>query len=318
MSSHPDVSIIIPCHNAEPWLAACLESVLEPEGYTQEVIVVDDGSTDASRLVAERHVPRGIRLLSQQRTSPGAARNRGFSESRGAWVQFLDADDLIGPGKISRQLSVLRESPPGTVASCGWSRFYGEFCPGTAHPAEPATARDYLPAWLFLRTQAAEGCMMHPAAWLTPRDLVQRAGPWDQSLTPNDDGEFFARVLALASGIRFVDGVHTHYRSGLSGSMSVARSRSRMEAMHRSALRFSETLLGCDQSRETLSAVSEMWERLRYELYPEAPSLSRDAARRAREDGHEPRTRLPCGPRLKWLRAIGAWKLARRLQVRFR
>jgi len=318
MTPPPDVSIIIPCHNAEPWLAACLESVLEPEGHTQEIIVIDDGSTDGSRHVAERYVPRGIRLISQTRTSPGAARNRGISESRGACVQFLDADDLIGPGKISRQLSALRESPPDTVASCGWSRFYGEFTPGASHTVEATTAKDYVPAWLFLRTQANEGCMMHPAAWLTPRELIRKAGPWDQSLTPNDDGEFFARVLAHASGIRFVPGVHTHYRSGLPGSMSVARSKSRMEAMHRSALRFSETLLGCDQSPETLAAVSEMWERLRYELYPEAPALSRDAARRAREDGLQPRTRLPCGPRLKLLRAIGAWKLARRLQVRFR
>lgn len=318
MTSHPDVSIIIPCHNAEPWLSACLESVLEPEGYSQEILVVDDGSTDGSRLVAERFVPRGVRVLSQPRTSPGAARNRGFSESRGTWVQFLDADDLIGPGKISRQLAVLRKSHPHTVASCGWSRFYGQFEPGAIHPVEPETARDYSPAWLFLRVQAEKGCMMHPAAWLAPRELIQKAGPWDQGLTPNDDGEFFARVLALASGIRFVDGVHTHYRSGLTGSMSVTRSKSRMEAMHRSAVCFSETLLSCDQSPQTLAAVGEMWERLRFELYPEAPSLSRDAGRRAREDGHQPRTLLPCGPRLKWLRALGAWKLARRLQVRFR
>lgn len=318
MTALPDVSIIIPCHNAQPWLAACIDSVLAPSDHSQEIIVVDDGSTDGSLSVAERYVSRGIRLFTQPRKSPGAARNRGFAESRGAWIQFLDADDLIGPEKISRQLRVLRESPPGTVASCGWSRFRGEFKSMSSHPVERTTARDYEPAWLFLRTQAAEGIMMHPAAWLTPRDLILKAGPWDQSLTPNDDGEFFARVLARASRIRFVADVHTHYRSGLSGSMSTTRSKSRMEAMHRSALRFSETLLSCDQSPETLLAVSEMWERLRYELYPEAPSLSLDAARRAREDGCMPRTRLPCGPRLKWLRAIGGWKLARRLQVRFR
>ncbi len=318
MTPAPDVSIIIPCHNAEPWLAACVESVLPHAGFTREIIIVDDGSTDGSRQVAERFLNADIHLFTQPRKSPGAARNRGIAESRGAWIQFLDADDLLGPGKIAHQLSVLRASPSGTVASSGWSRFYGDFIPRQSHPVESTTARDYVPAWLFLRVQAATGCMMHPAAWLAPRSLVLQAGPWDDQLTPNDDGEYFARVLARASGIRYVADAHTHYRSGLSGSMSSARSESRMRAMHRSALRFAETLLGCDQSPETLAALSEMWERVRFELYPETPSLSDDAARRAREDGFQPRTKLPCGPRLKWLRALGAWRLARRLQVRFR
>lgn len=318
MTPAPDVSILIPCHNAERWLGECVESVLPHEGFTQEIIIVDDGSTDGSREVAERFRDRGVRLYAQPRTSPGAARNRGIAESRGAWIQFLDADDLLSPGKIARQLAVLYASPPRTVASCGWSRFYDDFTPQASYPVESTTAQDYVPAWLFLRVQAATGCMMHPAAWLVPRELVLQAGPWDHQLSPNDDGDYFARVLAQASGIRFVADAHTHYRSGLAGSMSRARSESRMEALHRSALRFAETLLDCDSSPETRAAVSEMWERVRFELYPEARLLSADAARRARENGYKPGTRLPCGPRLKWLRALGGWKLARRLQVRFR
>ncbi len=318
MTTAPDVSVLIPCHNAERWLGECVESVLPHEGFTREIIIIDDGSTDGSRRVAEQFRDRGVRLYTQSRISPGAARNRGIAESRGSWIQFLDADDLLGPGKIARQLSELRNSPLRTVASCGWSRFHGDFLPQATCPVEPTTAQDYVPAWLFLRVQAATGCMMHPAAWLVPRELVLEAGPWDTRLTPNDDGEYFARVLARASGIRFVAGAHTHYRSGLPGSMSRARSEARMEALHHSALRFEETLLGCDSSPETQAALREMWERVRFEIYPEAASLSADAARRARQDGYQPTTRLPCGPRLKWLRALGAWKLARRLQVRFR
>ena len=119
----PLVSILIPCYNAGRWLAATLESALAQTWPHIEVIVVDDGSSDDSPTVARAFEGRGVRLILQPNAGASAARNRALRESRGEFLQFLDADDLLSPGKIAAQISLLRQRSAGTVASCAWGRF---------------------------------------------------------------------------------------------------------------------------------------------------------------------------------------------------
>jgi len=314
----PDVSVIVPCYNAARWLPAALDSALDQHGATAEVVVIDDGSTDDSRTTAERYAARGVRIVAQRHRGAGAARNRGLAETRGRWIQFLDADDLLGTNKLSLQCAALRTAPAQAVASCAWGRFRGGRSPDTAAFLDLEVFRDYLPAWEFLRQQARTGCMMHPAAWLLPRTLVESAGGWDESFTLNDDGEYFARILSRATEIRFVSVARTFYRSHASGSLSRRHHAEALRSLYRAALGLENELRRCDASPSTEAAVAEMWERLRFELYPNAPDLSADAAFRARRGDYRPTTRLPCGPRLKWLASMGGWKIARRLQTRFR
>src|SRR4051812_14036077 len=93
--SAPLVSILIPCRNAEPWLAATLESALAQTHPATEIILVDDGSTDGSLELAHSFAARGVRIATQANAGASAARNHAFRESRGEFIQFLDADDLI-------------------------------------------------------------------------------------------------------------------------------------------------------------------------------------------------------------------------------
>ena len=105
----PQVSVVIPVYNAEEWLAETLGSVLAqnyPQG-SYEIIVVDDGSEDRSAAVA-REVLGGAAVSHQLlemggNTGPSRARNTGWQQARGAWVQFLDADDLLHPDKLAVQ-----------------------------------------------------------------------------------------------------------------------------------------------------------------------------------------------------------------------
>jgi len=96
----PDVSVVIPCYNAERWVGRAIESVLAQEGVTVEVIVIDDGSTDGSVDVLRRYEDR-IHWETDPNRGACAARNRGLALARADYVMFLDADDYLLPACLS-------------------------------------------------------------------------------------------------------------------------------------------------------------------------------------------------------------------------
>jgi glycosyltransferase involved in cell wall biosynthesis len=103
------VSVVIPVFNGARFLAAAIESVLT-QGYRPfEIIVVDDGSTDGSGEVAQRFP--GICCLRQENAGPAAARNAGMAVASGEFFAFLDADDLMAPGRLDVQVGYLRGHP---------------------------------------------------------------------------------------------------------------------------------------------------------------------------------------------------------------
>src|SRR3984957_14870258 len=106
----PLVSILIPCYNAERWVAQAIESALRQTWPEKEIIVVDDGSTDASLAIIQSFGDR-IRWETGPNRGGNVARNRLLDLARGEWLQYLDADDYLLPLKIERQVGFLREHP---------------------------------------------------------------------------------------------------------------------------------------------------------------------------------------------------------------
>ena len=104
-----DLSVIIPVYNGERYLGAAIESVLSQSLPPREVIVIDDGSSDASTAVA-RGFPQ-VRLIEQENAGAAAARNHGVSVANCANLAFLDADDLWTPEKTVLQMAKLTEDP---------------------------------------------------------------------------------------------------------------------------------------------------------------------------------------------------------------
>jgi hypothetical protein len=111
------VSVIIPAHDAEAWLPETIASVTTQTYQSIELVVVDDGSADATVATAER---LGAVVVRTRGAGPGGARNLGMSAARGEFLQFLDADDLLTPSKIARQVAVLDESG----ADVAWEPFH--------------------------------------------------------------------------------------------------------------------------------------------------------------------------------------------------
>src|SRR5690349_12910162 len=98
------VSILIPAFNAERWLGETIESALNQTWPSKEIIIVDDGSADDTLRVARSFASSTVKVISQENSGACAARNRALAEAQGDFVQWLDADDLLAPDKIARQL----------------------------------------------------------------------------------------------------------------------------------------------------------------------------------------------------------------------
>ena len=156
--------------------------------------------------------------------------------------------------------------------------------------------------------------MMHPAAWLAPRPLLDRAGPWNESFSLNDDGEYFARVMLAADRIVFCATARSYYRSNLTRSLSGRTDRRALESLYRSVELTLDHLLAADSSPRTRAAAAHAWLLVAFELHPQHPQLSRNAERHALELGGSARP-LPGGRWFQQLSRFVGWRAARRLQV---
>lgn len=114
MKNIPVISVVIPAYNAENFIAEAIESVLCQSYKDFELLVVNDCSTDKTRVVVERFALADKRVclinLSTNKGAPAAPRNIGVQRARGRWIAFLDADDIWHPYKLQRQISLLDKS----------------------------------------------------------------------------------------------------------------------------------------------------------------------------------------------------------------
>jgi glycosyltransferase involved in cell wall biosynthesis len=302
------VSIIIPAYNAAPWLAETIRSSQAQSWPAVEVIVVDDGSTDDTLAIANSFKSERLSVIAQPNRGASAARNKGLQVARGDYVQFLDADDLLAPDKIERQIQLLLPLDPMTLASGSWARF----------DRDPTVADfSHQPNWCdlsgveFLQINFEELTMMHPAAWLSPRALLDQAGPWDETLSLNDDGEYFSRVVLAAKQIVFCPEARSYYRSNLSGSLSRQKNLSALKSLFRSVDLTLQHLLAVDRSPRTLAAAAYAWKWTAFELYPNAPELSGAAEENCRKLGGCSRS-FPGSGRFQLASRVLGWRLARR------
>jgi glycosyltransferase involved in cell wall biosynthesis len=142
------VSVVIPAHNTERYVAEAVTSVLTQQVSDLEVIVVDDASTDnTAQVVADLGDPR-VRLVRLDKVGVGAARNRGICLARGRFIAFLDADDRWCAGKLTRQIALLEAEPDVGFVFTNFRRFD----PSGYHDQ---TQFDYVPQLGDVRTRVA-------------------------------------------------------------------------------------------------------------------------------------------------------------------
>jgi len=209
------VSILIPAYNAEKWIQETLRSAVNQTWPRKEIILVDDGSSDHTLAIAHQFDTPLLKVIAQENRGASAARNRALAHAQGDHIQWLDADDLLAPDKIEQQMKeagrgkdsmTLLSSPQGTFY---WRWEKARFAPHALW--QDLTPIEYLLAYF------SENIWFSPAAWLVSRRLTEQAGPWDERLSLNDDGEYFCRVVAKCEHITFVPTARCYYRrSGFS------------------------------------------------------------------------------------------------------
>lgn len=325
--SHPLVSILIAAYNAEPWIAETLESAIAQTWPHTEVIVVDDGSTDGTLAIARRYKSERVRVIAQANAGACAARNRALAEARGDFIQYLDADDLLSPNKIERQVALLAEAPEGCVAVCGTVYFDDGTDPeqGWFSPGGPAVNSDDPLQWLIdLWTPGSEAVrwgMVQTGAWLMPRRVAERAGPWDPAVTQDQDGEYFARVLLASTGVRWEPEGRVYYRKfERPGSVSSGRSRRALQGRLRAIDSKAHHVLPrtTDANRAQARAVlARQYLDVAFHAHPTLPDLVGEAERKARSLGHHHMSFFH-RTRLRHVERWAGWKVAKRLSHTYR
>lgn len=189
----PLVSCLMAAHNAASTITASVQSVLGQTHRDLELIVVDDGSTDAtldtlSAFQSETNDDR-IVVLRQQQMGPSAARNRGLAQARGEFVAPIDADDIWLPHKLERQLEAIRRIPRAAVAY-GWTDFVNENWE-PLYADERATVEGNVFEELLRLNFISCG-----SNTLMARAAVEQVGGYDETLKAAEDWELHTRLAA--------------------------------------------------------------------------------------------------------------------------
>ena len=197
----PLVSIIVPAWNCARWITATLESVYAQTYRNWEIILVDDGSTDDTRSILDRHMAR-IRYHYQENRGTAAARNAGLREARGELIAFLDNDDLWLPRKLELQVKALQAAPEcglvftdGRVFTDDGSRLHSvlsrQLDPWIARctTADGLTAKGWLFRELFLASEIASASSV-----LVSKQCIEGAGGFDEKIRLADDYDLWLRI----------------------------------------------------------------------------------------------------------------------------
>ena len=208
----PLVSVIIPCFNAETWIRETITSVLVQGLDHVEVIVIDDGSTDRGPEVVRTEFP-SVQVVRTVNQGPSRARNLGTELSAGQFIQYLDADDLLAPGKLQFQVDRLVSSG-ADVAYGGWQKLV--YSPHGGYELTTSFEREMACSEIELFTDF----WCPPAAYLFRREIVEKVNGWNEQLPIIQDARF-ALDCALHGG-RFIycPGIMAYYRVHSTDSVS--------------------------------------------------------------------------------------------------
>jgi len=212
-STIPQVAVVTAAYDMARYIGATITSVLDQTLPNFEMIVVDDGSHDATaRIAAAVDDPR-VRLISTPNQGPGAARNRGLAACRAPLVVFLDADDLLLGDALETMVATMAASP-GRVACFGHHIKVDEdgAALGSATPSRP------LPATNTLRHLLRKNIIVNGGAVCIRTEAARRVGGYDPNLRFGEDLEFWCRLAALSDFVPMSERVVLKYRLRRSGA----------------------------------------------------------------------------------------------------
>ena len=225
----PEVSVIIPAHNCEPFIEQAVLSICRQTERDLEIIVVDDGSTDNTRAIAEQLAASESRIVVISREhsgKPSVARNVGLARCKGQYVAFLDADDVCDPQRIARELAVFERFPEVDIVFHDFKKFaddpHGDseqshletlnFKQRAERYLTGVGGSTYLCAEDFYAFLSLEIPVVSTCAVMFRKTLLARVGGgFREDLTIGEDYDLWLR-LAMGRRMAFIDEVLSYYR----------------------------------------------------------------------------------------------------------
>jgi glycosyltransferase involved in cell wall biosynthesis len=257
----PTITAVVGAYNAERYIGETVASIVAQTLAPDEIIVVDDGSTDSTVRELERFGSR-VRIVKQRNGGCPAAFNRAFAEATCDYVAMCGADDLWEPTKLERQAAALAAHPEIDLAFAGsWS--FGEVeSPWPDPPGEGILDRD-----LFLRVLFREDIVC-ASSIVIRRSLFQRLGPFLEQVGGErfacDDYEYWLRALAHGAVFYYEPGIHARYRrhpgNATKNQPWVCRSRTATHQIHAGVIddpRFVAEILASDLRLQARAEVTE-------------------------------------------------------------
>jgi glycosyltransferase involved in cell wall biosynthesis len=311
----PLVSILIPAYNAERWVADTINSALAQTWPMKELIVVDDGSADRTLQVARQFASRNVSVVTQENQGASAARNRAFELCQGDYIQWLDADDLLSPDKVAKQMAAAQEcQDTRRLLSSGWGYFM--YRPSRAQFLPTPLWCDLSPVEWLLR-KMGQNLHMQTATWLVSRELTETAGPWDTRLSLDDDGEYFSRVVLASDAIRFVPDAKVFYRQpGFERLSSIDRSDKKLESQFLSMRLHVDYLRSFEESERARAAAVNYLQTWFIFFFEDRPDLARELEQLAVALGG--RLEIPgLSWKYLWIQKLFGWSIAKRAMLSY-
>lgn len=234
----PKISVVTPCYNCEKYLSDTLSSVFEQTILPDEIVLVDDGSSDGTvdlieKLIAE-HPEVCIRLVKQKNNGPGAARNAGIKAAKGDWIAFLDSDDIWKKRKIERVLETLTENQEAIMIANDICEVYEDgrrnevYLHTYYNPKESAFVQLY------------HGCFLSTSSVCVKKEVLEKVGGFDITLRSAQDYDLWLRV-SQEGDIVFIPEIFEEYRirgGSVSGNVML-----RYQCLMRICRKYANTLL---------------------------------------------------------------------------
>src|SRR5438067_1586433 len=187
------VSVIVPCFNAARYVDEALRSIRSQTYPEIDIIAVNDGSTDDTQRLLEEHARSDsrVRIFSQPNRGLSAARNTGLKNVRGEFVSFLDADDVILPEKLEKQVRYLLDNPAIDLV-------YSDYFDGDSRLDLTGLVVIRIPGKNLLDAYAVRNCFacMVP---LVRRTMIDKVGEFDESLRASEDWDYWIRCAKVGA-----------------------------------------------------------------------------------------------------------------------
>ena len=308
----PLISVCMPAFNAGKFITEAIESILNQSYSNWELIIVNDGSTDDTLKKAESFTKDNrIKVFSQVNKGQCAAANKAYSYSKGQYIKFFDADDILSLDFLENQVIKINGND-NKIATARWGRFHNDDI--NTFKIEPANFPDTeKPIDWLVRSMNNGIITLQCALFLIPRKIITKSGLWDERLSLINDFDFFFRVILNAEEMINTNDSILYYRF-VNNSLSSQKSMKSLDSAFISISLGINELLKFEYSERTKKMAADTFQLWAFEFYLSHNKLYKKSIRKINDYGGSA-VKYPSGGITELLIKFLGWKLTKRIKL---